>query len=316
MIESTEKSIFNAFILKLAWVTPGSALGARVQGELVDVRRGLFSAALLGVSLLFVPAMAATSAQAADPTAPRAELAPGEGELVPGGKSLSIDALFHNSLDTDITDSFIVAVGARLAPPAAKLTPDQIRIEWFDAASARWRSVELTAGETALSGYLSTDEGLPSVGSLPAGQTARIGLRVSIAAEVSPATTLQFVTQGLLQPVPDAEPVPLMDAKASYSVVAEASGTPTPTSTPTQSPSASASRTSKPTGGASASVSLSPSASGSSGAEASALPADGGGDQLADSGVPRLAVIVGTAAFVLVCVGGFAFTVTRRLRRN
>ncbi|MEV7991866.1 hypothetical protein AB0O67_08105 [Streptomyces sp. NPDC086077] len=88
----------------------------------------------------------ATPAHAADPTAPYAELAPDSGKPVPGGQPLSVNALFHNTLDTDVTDSFIVAVGVRLAPPATPLTADQITVEWFDAAASVWRAVELTPG--------------------------------------------------------------------------------------------------------------------------------------------------------------------------
>ncbi|MCZ0985724.1 hypothetical protein O1M54_08860 [Streptomyces diastatochromogenes] len=135
---------------------------------------------------------------------------------MPGGDPLTVDATFHNTLDTDITDSFIVAVGIRLAPPAPRLTSDQVTVEWFDAGPSVWRPVQLTPGDTALSGYLSTDAGLPSVGSLPAGDSARIPLRVSLASGVPAPTTLQFVTQGLIQPTASVDPAALMDGKASY----------------------------------------------------------------------------------------------------
>ncbi|QOV44882.1 hypothetical protein [Streptomyces chromofuscus] len=261
-------------------------------------------------------------AHAADPTAPYAELAPDSGRLVPGGQPLRVDALFHNTLDADVTDSFIVAVGARLAPPPSALTPDQITVEWFDAAASVWRSVELTSGDTALSGYLSTDDGLPSVGSLPAGETARIGLRISLARAVPTSTTLQFVAQGLVQPIPGVDPVPLMDGKASYSVVAEATATPSPTATATSSVSASPSDSASPSRSVSASATTSVSATPSTPSTSSAPPAPApsslsggsGGDQLADSGTPGLALLVGTAA--VVSTGGVALVVTRRPRRD
>ncbi|MFE2100303.1 hypothetical protein [Streptomyces sp. NPDC059468] len=192
------------------------------------------------VALLLPLYLSAAPAHAADPTAPYAELSPDSGEMAPGGDPLTVDATFHNTLDSDITDSFVVAVGIRLAPPAERLTPDQVTVEWFDAGPSVWRPVELTSGDTALSGYLSTDAGLPSVGSLPAGDSARIPLRVSLASGVPAPSTLQFVTQGLIQPTTSVDPAPLMDGKASYSVVEQATS-PAPTPTPdTASASASA----------------------------------------------------------------------------
>ncbi|MGW1541309.1 hypothetical protein ACWCPM_13910 [Streptomyces sp. NPDC002309] len=284
------------------------------------MRRRSFFAALLGCAVfLFGSISAAAPVHAADPVAPYAELAPDTGDLVPGGEPLSVDALFHNTLDTDVTDSFIVAVGARLAPPATPLTADQITVEWFDAAASVWRAVELTPGSTALSGYLSTDEGLPSVGTLPAGETMRIGLRISLAREVPTSTTLQFVVQGLIQPIPQVDPVTLMDGTASYSVVPEATATASPTAT--GSTSASPSESATPSASASASVSASvpaepsPSPSLTSVAPApSALFGGGGGAQLAESGTPGLAVVAGATA--LVSAGAVALVLIRRPRRG
>ncbi len=194
------------------------------------MRRGFLCTSPLSCVALLLPLyLSAAPAHAADPTAPYAELSPDSGEMAPGGDPLTVDATFHNTLDSDITDSFVVAVGIRLAPPAERLTPDQVTVEWFDAGPSVWRPVELTSGDTALSGYLSTDAGLPSVGSLPAGDSARIPLRVSLASGVPAPSTLQFVTQGLIQPTTSVDPAPLMDGKASYSVVEQAtSPTPTP----------------------------------------------------------------------------------------
>ncbi|MFE2583114.1 hypothetical protein [Streptomyces sp. NPDC059378] len=235
---------------------------------------------------------------------------------MPGGTPLAVDALFHNTLDTDITDSFIVAVGLRLAPPATALTPDQVTVEWYDSAASVWRAVELTPSETALTGYLSTDAGLPSVGSLPAGGTARIALRVSLVAAVPAGTTLQFVAQGLIQPLPEIDPVLLMDGKASYSVVAKT----TPSNSASTTPSGSATAS----GSASASASATPSASSSATASAAPTfsdapapsPLSGGtqGDQLADTGTPGLTAVAGMAA--LVCAAGTALALTLRLRRD
>ncbi|MGW1781191.1 hypothetical protein ACWCQQ_18910 [Streptomyces sp. NPDC002143] len=247
--------------------------------------------------------------------APYVELAPDSGQLSPGGTPLTVDAVFHNTLDTAITDSFIVAVGIRLAPPAPLLTPQQVTVEWFDAAASVWRAVELTSGTTALSGYLSTDAGLPSVGSLPAAGSARIGLRVSLAPEVPTATTLQFVAQGLIQPSPLIEPVVLMDGKASYTVVTQPTATNSPSASASTSASATPSDTVTPSDDASGSST--PSSSPTSGAPTlSAVPAPSaltggtGGDQLANSGTPAAAAIAGVA--VLVCAAGVALAVTRR----
>lgn len=262
---------------------------------------------------------ATAPAHAVDPAAPFAELAPATGELVPGGEPLAVDALFHNTLETDITESFIVAVGVRLAPPATPLTADQVTVEWFDAAASVWRAVELTPGTSALFGHLSTDDGMPSVGTLPAGETMRIGLRISLAPAVPTATTLQFVTQGLIQPIPQVDPVMLMDGKASYSVVPQATATATPSTSPTgsagPSPSESATPSETPSASASASVSAEPSPSLTSVAPApSSLSGGSGGEQLAESGTPGLAVVAGAAA--LVTSGAVALVVIRRPRRG
>ncbi|MFH0177661.1 hypothetical protein [Streptomyces cacaoi] len=283
------------------------------------MRRRAFFATLLGwAAFLFLPGLTATPAQAADPVAPYVELTPNTGQLTPGGAPLTVDALFHNTLDTDITDSFIVSVGIRLAPPAVALTPQQVTVEWFDAAASVWRAVELTPGDTALSGFLSTDSGLPSVGSLPAGGTARIGLRISLAAQVPTANTVQFVAQGLIQPSPLIDPVALMDGKASYAVVAQ----PTGSASPSVSASASASASASTSPSASVSVSATPSSPALSGVPTlSAVPAPAapqalsggtGGEQLADSGTPALAA-VGVAALVVAAGAALAAT---RLRRN
>ncbi|MER6957530.1 hypothetical protein [Streptomyces sp. NPDC000618] len=288
------------------------------------MRRRAFFATLLGcAALLFSSGVHAAPAQAADPVAPYVELAPDSGQLSPGGTPLTVDAVFHNTLDTAVTDSFIVAVGIRLAPPAPLLTPRQVTVEWFDAAASVWRAVELTSGATALSGYLSTDAGLPSVGSLPAAGSARIGLRISLAPEVPTATTLQFVAQGLIQPSPLIEPVVLMDGKASYAVVTQPTATNSPSTSASTSasatPSVTASDTATPSGGASGSST--PSSSAASGAPtASAVPAPSaltggaGGDQLANSGTPAATAIAGVA--VLVCAAGAALAVTRRPARG
>ncbi|WP_062644272.1 hypothetical protein [Streptomyces maremycinicus] len=295
------------------------------------MRRSAFFTTLLScAAFLVLPLFSAAPAQAADPVAPYVELAPATGQLTPGGAPLAVDALFHNTLDTDITDSFIVSVGIRLAPPATPLTPQQVTVEWFDAAAAVWRAVELTPGQTALTGFLSTDAGLPSVGSLPANGTARIGLRIALAAQVPTANTVQFVAQGLIQPSPLIDPVALMDGKASYAVVAR----PPATGSPSSSGSASASGG---TGGP-ASPSASPSLSASASASATAFPSgppgssgepslsavpvppgpqalSGGtsGGRLADSGSPALAA-AGTAA--LVVAAGAALAATRRRRHG
>ncbi|MGW2046101.1 hypothetical protein ACWCPF_13075 [Streptomyces sp. NPDC001858] len=253
--------------------------------------------------------------------APYVELAPDSGQLSPGGTPLTVDAVFHNTLDTPITDSFIVAVGIRLAPPAALLTPQQVTVEWFDAAASVWRAVELTSGTIALSGYLSTDAGLPSVGSLPAAGSARIGLRISLAADVPTATMLQFVAQGLIQPSPLIDPVVLMDGKASYAVVTPTTATNSPSASASASASPSASTSASPspgvtpsdtaTPGGGVSGSSTPSSSPTSAVPApSALTGGAGGDQLADSGTPAAVALTGVAA--LVCAAGIALAASRR----
>ncbi|SEQ18857.1 hypothetical protein SAMN04487983_1003271 [Streptomyces sp. yr375] len=290
----------------------------------------LLSCAALLISVAFSLGISAAPAQAADPIAPYVELTPDSGQLAPGGSALAVDALFHNTLDTAVTDSFIVAVGIRLAPPAALLTSRQVTVEWFDVGASVWRAVELTPGDTALSGFLSTDAGAPSVGSLPAGGTARIGLRISLAATVPTATTVQFVTQGLVEPSPLIDPVALMDGKASYTVTTP----PTASNSASSSTSASASASASVSASVSASASATPahSASGtatpsrSSSASAvptmsavpvpvpSALSGGTGGGQLADSGTPAVAAVAGAAA--LVCATGVALAVTRRTRHG
>lgn len=290
------------------------------------MRRRAFFATLPGwAAFLFLAGLTAAPAQAADPVAPYVELTPDTGQLVPGGAPLTVDALFHNTLNTDITDSFIVSVGIRLAPPASPLTPQQVRVEWFDAAASVWRAVELTPGDTALSGFLSTDAGLPSVGSLPAGGTPRIGLRIALAAQVPTANTVQFVAQGLVQPSPLIDPVALMDGKASYAVVAQP--TATGSASPSVSPSADAGASASPTASASVSgspsVSAAPSAAVPSGDPSlSAVPAPAapralsggtGGEQLANSGSPASAA-AGVAA--LVVAAGAALAATRRRRHG
>jgi hypothetical protein len=54
---------------------------------------------------------------------------------------------------------------------------------------------------------------------IPAVQTVRIRLRLALAEDVPVGNTLQFVAQGLIQPVPEVDPVTLMEGKASYAVV-------------------------------------------------------------------------------------------------
>ncbi|WP_405626332.1 hypothetical protein OG933_08705 [Streptomyces sp. NBC_00016] len=290
------------------------------------MRRRAFFATLLGWAVfLFLAGLTAAPAQAADPVAPYVELTPETGQLVPDGAPLTVDALFHNTLNTDITDSFIVSVGIRLAPPASPLTPQQVRVEWFDAAASVWRAVELTPGDTALSGFLSTDAGLPSVGSLPAGGTARIGLRIALAAQVPTANTVQFVAQGLVQPSPLIDPVALMDGKASYAVVAQptATGSASPSVSPSADAGASASPTASVSVSGSPSVSAAPSAAVPSGDPSlSAVPAPAtpralsggtGGEQLANSGSPASAA-AGVAA--LVVAAGAALAATRRRRHG
>ncbi|MFD7878388.1 hypothetical protein ACFV5G_30555 [Streptomyces sp. NPDC059766] len=282
------------------------------------MRRRPFLAALLGCAALLISlVISAAPAGAADPAAPYAELSPASGQVVPGGTALALDAVFHNTGTTDITDSLIVAVGLRLAPPATALTPDQVTVEWYDSAASVWRAVELTPSETALTGYLSTDDGLPSVGSLPAGGTARISLRVSLVAAVPAGTTLQFVAQGISQPLPEDDPV-LLIGKASYSVVEKT----TPSNSASTTPSGSATAS----GSASASATPSASSSATTSASASAVPTfsdapapsplSGGtqGDQLADTGTPGLTAVAGMAA--LVCAAGIALALTLRLRRD
>ncbi|MFG2119959.1 hypothetical protein [Streptomyces sp. NPDC048710] len=274
----------------------------------------------MSCAALLIPLyLSAASAHAADPTAPYAELTSDSGEIVPGGDPLTVDATFHNTLDTDITDSFIVAVGIRLAPPADRLTPDQVTVEWFDAGPSVWRPVELTPGDTALSGYLSTDAGLPSVGSLPAGDSARIPLRVSLASGVPAPATLQFVTQGLIQPTTSVDPAPLMDGKASYSVVEQAtSPAPTPdtpsaslaqgspvseATTPTDTPSASPSSPSPPPPSATTPA-------------PSALSDGTGGDGHTDGATSASIVAAGVTGLVFAAVVAAGVTLRRRRSRR
>ncbi|MEU3601713.1 hypothetical protein ABZ714_23785 [Streptomyces sp. NPDC006798] len=158
---------------------------------------------------------------------------------LPVGRALTVEAEFHNTLDTPITDSFIVAVGLRLAPPAAALTPRQVVVEWYDAGAGKWRPVELAQGAVALSGFLTVDGGLPSTGTIPAKGVAKVRLRLTLDKAVPVGEKLQFVVQGLIQFVPGTDPVPLMDGKASYDVKAAPlpSPRPIPKPTPSNSPS-------------------------------------------------------------------------------
>ncbi|MFE1312927.1 hypothetical protein [Streptomyces sp. NPDC058755] len=271
---------------------------------------------LLSCAALLLPLyLSAAPAYAADPTAPYAELTPDSGEMAPGGDPLTMDATFHNTLDTDITDSFIVAVGIRLAPPADRLTPDQVTVEWFDAGPSVWRPVELTPGDTALSGYLSTDAGLPSVGSLPAGDSARIPLRVSLASGVPAPATLQFVTQGLIQPTTSADPAPLMDGKASYSVVEQATPPPPTPDTPSASlaQGSPVSEATTPTDTPSPAPSSAPP---SATTPAPSAPSDGaaaGGHT--DGGTSASIVAAGVAGLVFAAVVAVGVTLRRRRSR-
>lgn len=279
--------------------------------------RSICATLLSCAALLIPPYPSAASAHAADPTAPYAELAPDSGKMVPGGDPLTVDATFHNTLDTDITDSFIVAVGIRLAPPADRLTPDQVTVEWFDAGPSVWRPVELTAGDTALSGYLSTDAGLPSVGSLPAGDSARIPLRVSLASGVPAPTTLQFVTQGLIQPTTSVDPAPLMDGKASYSVVEQATFPPPTPDTPSASlaQGSPVGETTTPTGAPSAPPSSSPPSATTP--TPSALSDGTGGDGHTDGGFTSASIVAaGVAGLVFAAVVTVGVTLRRRRSRH
>ncbi|WP_435271334.1 hypothetical protein [Streptomyces sp. 1222.5] len=284
------------------------------------MRHRSLSATLLSCAALLAPlGLSAAPAYGADPTAPHAELTPDSGQVVPGGDALAMDATFHNTLDTDITDSFVVAVGVRLAPPAARLTPEQVTVEWFDAGPSVWRPVRLTPGETALSGYLSTDAGLPSVGSLPAGDAARVSLRVRLASGVPSPATLQFVAQGLLQPTASADPVTLMDGKASYSVDAgAASPTPVAGATPVTggAPDGASGPPSAPAGGTPATTPAEPPSSvppSSAPPAASGLSDGTGGGGLTDT---TTAVIAAAGVAVLVFAAAVAVGVTRRRHRG
>ncbi|SOE07818.1 hypothetical protein SAMN06272765_8733 [Streptomyces sp. Ag109_G2-15] len=279
------------------------------------MRRRPLCATLLSCAASIVPLhLSAAPAYAADPAAPYAELTPDSGELVPGGDPLTVDATFHNTLDTDITDSFIVAVGIRLAPPAARLTSDQVTVEWFDAGPSVWRPVQLTPGDTALSGYLSTDAGLPSVGSLPAGDSARIPLRVSLASGVPAPSTLQFVTQGLIQPTASVDPAALMDGKASYSVI-ERTAAPAPdAASESLAQGSPASDTTAPTDTPSA---VSSSAPPSATTPAPSALSDGtGGDGFADTGTSAPIVAGSVAALVFAAVVAVGVTWRRRRGRR
>ncbi|MEU9986600.1 hypothetical protein AB0E10_07290 [Streptomyces sp. NPDC048045] len=268
--------------------------------------------------MLLPPCLSAAPSYAADRAAPYVELTPDSGQVEPGGSPLALDATFHNTLDTDITNSFIVAVGIRLAPPAARLSPAQVVVEWFDAGPSVWRPVKLTPGETALSGYLSTDAGLPSVGSLPAGDSARISLRVSLASGVPAPATLQFVAQGLIQPTAASAPATLMDGKASYTVVDEGTGTtPAPGSAPATAPGSATpglqqdtpvSDTATPDDSPSTGPSSSPPSAAAPG------PGDGAGDRPTDSATSAPIVAAGVAA--LVFAAGVTLVMIRRGRRG
>ncbi|MEU9606248.1 hypothetical protein [Streptomyces sp. NPDC048057] len=195
------------------------------------------------------PAYAAASAslQAADPVAPFAKITPASGPIPVAGP-LTVEVEFHNTLDTPITDSFIVGVGLRLAPPATALTPQQTVLTWYDATAGTWRPVSLSQGQIALTGFLTVDGGLPSTGSIPAKGTAKVRLRITLDKDVKVGEKLQFVAQGLIQIAPGVDPVPLMDGTASYAVAAaRPSPSPSPSATPSPTPTRSPSPTPTPT---------------------------------------------------------------------
>ncbi|MEU1403067.1 hypothetical protein ABZ471_12015 [Streptomyces sp. NPDC005728] len=281
-------------------------------------------ATLASCAALLIPlCLSAAPAYATDPAAPYAELTPDSGEIVPGGGPLTVDATFHNTLDTDITDSFIVAVGIRLAPPATRLTSDQVTMEWFDAGPSVWRPVQLTPGDTALSGYLGTDAGLPSVGSLPAGDSARIPLRFSLASGVPAPSTLQFVAQGLIQPTTSVDPVALMDGKASYSVAGQATA-PAPDADSSSQTAPSSQTASSQTASSTASLSRGSTASGAAtptgtppvaAPAPSALSGGTGGKGLAGTGTSASIVAICVAALVFATVVAIGLTRQRRRRR-
>ncbi|MEW1545280.1 hypothetical protein [Streptomyces tsukubensis] len=247
-----------------------------------------------------VPAAAAD----ADPAVPYARIVPASG-AIHVTEPLTVEVEFHNTLDTPITDSFIVAVGLRLAPPAAALTPQQVKAEWYDSGASTWRTIELTQGATALSGFLTVDGGLPSVGSIPAKGVAKVRLRLTLDRAVPVGEKLQFVGQGLIQFFPGTEPVLLMDGKASYDITA-ARPTPTPTPTPTGSatpkPTHSQTLPVIPSGDPSDPSDPAPSGDPSTTAPAAtgggALPQTGGDtarEELAATGAPTLILALGAA---------------------
>lgn len=186
------------------------------------------------------PASVSASLQA-DPVAPFAKVTPASGPI-PVAEPLTVEVEFHNTLDAPVTDSLIVGVGVRLAPPATALTPQKVVLTWYDATASTWRPVQLSQGQTALTGFLTVDGGLPSTGSIPAKGTAKVRLRIVLDEDVKVGEKLQFVAQGLIQIAPGIDPVPLMDGTASY-VVAAAGPSPSPSPSATMSPSPSPSPT-------------------------------------------------------------------------
>ncbi|MYS64767.1 hypothetical protein GTW66_11975 [Streptomyces sp. SID5473] len=250
-----------------------------------------------------VPAAAAD----ADPAVPFAKVVPDSG-AIHLTEPLTVEVEFHNTLSTPITDSFIVAVGLRLAPPAAALTPQQVKAEWYDSGASTWRTVELTQGATALSGFLTVDGGLPSVGSIPAKGVAKVRLRLTLDQAVPVGEKLQFVGQGLIQFFPGTEPVLLMDGKASYDVTAaRPTPTPTPTSTGSGGPKPTPSQTlpvipsgdpSDPSDPSDPAPSGDPSTTAPAAPGGGALPQTGGDtarEELAATGAPTLLLALGAA---------------------
>ncbi|MEU5973218.1 hypothetical protein [Streptomyces sp. NPDC047315] len=198
---------------------------------------GLLAATPTTPAYAAAPAPASVSASLqADPVAPFARVTPASGPI-PVAEPLTVEVEFHNTLDAPVTDSLIVGVGVRLAPPATALTPQKVALTWYDATASTWRPVQLSQGQTALTGFLTVDGGLPSTGSIPAKGTAKVRLRIVLAEDVKVGEKLQFVAQGLIQIAPGIDPVPLMDGTASYVVAAAGpSPSPSPTTTPSLSP--------------------------------------------------------------------------------
>jgi hypothetical protein len=163
-------------------------------------------------------------AHAAGTVAPFVDVVPNSGPIAVGGAALPVALTFHNTTTGNLDQDFFVAVAFRLAPPAPALTTQELTVEWKDGTT--WRPVDLfDAGGGALAGYLTTDGGLPSVGSIPAGQSAEVDVRFTLSAK-TPLGKLQFIGSGYVQPDPAVDPVDLMDGTATYAVVASL---PTPT---------------------------------------------------------------------------------------